>query len=73
LRWIYEQGASMVVKSWNQERLKENIEIFDWELSDEDRSKISHMPQHKMAVVTGILCPEGVSSVDIAEVDVFET
>jgi hypothetical protein len=30
------------------------------------------MPQHKMARVTGILCPEGVSSVDITEVDVVE-
>ncbi|CAN6270021.1 unnamed protein product [Urochloa humidicola] len=72
LRWIYEQGASMVVKSWKQQRLKENTDIFDWELSDEDRSKISQIPQHKMATVTGILCPEGVSSVDIAEVDAVE-
>nr|CAB3487181.1 unnamed protein product [Digitaria exilis] len=73
LRWIYEQGASMVVKSWKQERIKENTEIFDWELSDEDRLKIRQMPQHKMATVTGILSPEGVSSVDISEVDVIET
>lgn len=62
----------MVAKSWKQERIKENTEIFDWELSDEDRSKISKMPQHKMATVTGILSPEGVSSVDISEVDVVE-
>ncbi|PUZ47362.1 hypothetical protein GQ55_7G158300 [Panicum hallii var. hallii] len=72
LRWIFEQGASMVVKSWKQERLKENTEIFDWELSDEERLKISQMPQHKVARVSGILCPKGVSSVDIAEVDVLE-
>ncbi|CAL5031803.1 unnamed protein product [Urochloa decumbens] len=72
LRWIYEQGASMVVKSWKQERLKENAEIFDWELSDEDRWKISQMPQHKMATVTGLLCTDGVSSVDISEVDAVE-
>jgi 3''-deamino-3''-oxonicotianamine reductase len=62
----------MVVKSWKQERLKENTEIFDWELSDEERLKISQMPQHKVARVSGILCPKGVSSVDIAEVDVLE-
>ncbi|KAF8714868.1 hypothetical protein HU200_027402 [Digitaria exilis] len=72
LRWIYEQGVSMVVKSWKHERIKENIEIFDWELTDNDRLKISQMPQHKMAIVTGILSPEGVSSVDISEVDVVE-
>ncbi|WVZ85840.1 hypothetical protein U9M48_032706 [Paspalum notatum var. saurae] len=72
LRWIYEQGASMVVKSLKPERMEENMEIFHWELSDEDRLKISQVPQHKLATATGILCPEGVSSVDIAEVDVVE-
>lgn len=62
----------MVVKSFKRERLKENTMIFDWELSDEDRLKISQILQEKMATVTGILCPEGVSSVDIAEVDAVE-
>ncbi|KAL6838328.1 hypothetical protein ACP4OV_031832 [Aristida adscensionis] len=47
LRWIYEQGASMVTKSTKRERLMENIEIFDWELSDEDQFKISQIPQQK--------------------------
>ncbi|KAG2610990.1 hypothetical protein PVAP13_4KG119800 [Panicum virgatum] len=56
-----------------QERIKENTEIFDWELSDEDRLEISQLPQHKVARVTGILCPKGVSGVHIAEVDVLET
>ncbi|KAL6650791.1 hypothetical protein ACP70R_009716 [Stipagrostis hirtigluma subsp. patula] len=72
LRWIHEQGASMVTKSVKRDRLKENIEIFDWELSDEDRFKISQIPQEKYVTVQGILCPEGVSSVDISEVDVVE-
>jgi len=72
LRWIYEQGVSMVVKSFKRERLEENTMIFHWELSDEDRLKISQMLQQKMATVTGLLCPDGVSSVDIAEVDVVE-
>nr|TKW04629.1 hypothetical protein SEVIR_7G122000v2 [Setaria viridis] len=72
LRWIYEQGASMVVKSLKRERLKENIEIFDWELSDGDRSKIGQIPQRKLITVQNLLCPEGISSVDISDVDVFE-
>jgi diketogulonate reductase-like aldo/keto reductase len=62
----------MVVKSFKRERLEENTMIFHWELSDEDRLKISQMLQQKMATVTGLLCPDGVSSVDIAEVDVVE-
>nr|CAB3484652.1 unnamed protein product [Digitaria exilis] len=72
LRWIYEQGASMVVKSLKRERLKENMEIFDWELSDEDRLKISQIPQHKRVRLTGIVSPEGASNVDLAELDIVE-
>jgi diketogulonate reductase-like aldo/keto reductase len=33
LRWIHEQGAIPVVKRFNKERMKQNIEIFDWELN----------------------------------------
>ncbi|KQJ82855.1 hypothetical protein BRADI_5g11620v3 [Brachypodium distachyon] len=72
LRWIYEQGVSMVPMSMKKDRLKENIEIFDWELTDNDRLKISQIPQHKKVTVLSILYPEGVSSVDLAEIDVVE-
>ncbi|KAH7546252.1 hypothetical protein FEM48_Zijuj01G0180600 [Ziziphus jujuba var. spinosa] len=47
LRWIYEQGATSVPKSYNKNRLKENLEIFDWELTEEDLQKISQLPQKK--------------------------
>ena len=47
MRWVYEQGVSVVVKSFNKERMKENIDIFDWDLSEEERHKISQLPQRK--------------------------
>lgn len=47
LRWIYEQGASVIVKSFNKERMKQNLEIFDWELSNEDHFRIQDIPQRK--------------------------
>ncbi|KAJ0987302.1 hypothetical protein J5N97_005658 [Dioscorea zingiberensis] len=47
LRWGYEQGVSMVVKSFNKERIEENIQIFDWELTDEELYRISLIPQSK--------------------------
>ncbi|KAG9444800.1 hypothetical protein H6P81_016140 [Aristolochia fimbriata] len=47
LRWVYEQKVSLLVKSFNKERLKENLEIFDWELSEEELQKIEHLPQHR--------------------------
>lgn len=47
LRWLYEQGVSFVAKSFNEERLKQNMSIFDWELSAEDLKKIEQIPQAK--------------------------
>ena len=38
---------SVVVKSFNKERIKENIEIFNWELSSEDSQKIDQIEQKK--------------------------
>ncbi|XP_054812186.1 protein REDOX 2-like [Prosopis cineraria] len=48
VRWIYEQGASVIVKSFNKERMKQNLEIFDWELSKEESDKINQIPQRRM-------------------------
>ena len=47
LRWAYEQGIVIVMKSYNKERLKQNLEIFGWELSDEESKKIAAMPQKR--------------------------
>jgi diketogulonate reductase-like aldo/keto reductase len=45
LRWGYEQGIGVVMKSFNKERLQQNLAIFDWALSDEDCKKIGEIPQ----------------------------
>ncbi|KAJ0037570.1 hypothetical protein Pint_22044 [Pistacia integerrima] len=47
LRWVYEQRVSVLVKSFNQERMKENLDIFDWKLSQEELDKISKIPQSR--------------------------
>lgn len=44
LRWIYKQGASIIVKSFNKERMKLNLELFDWELTWEEAQKFSQIP-----------------------------
>ncbi|KAK1416350.1 hypothetical protein QVD17_32140 [Tagetes erecta] len=49
LRWIYEQGVSFIVKSFNHERMKQNLDIFDWSLTEEELIKISNIPQQKHA------------------------
>ncbi|XP_076935236.1 D-galacturonate reductase-like isoform X2 [Bidens hawaiensis] len=57
LRWMYEQGVSFVVKSFNPERMKQNLDIFDWSLSEEEVIKISQIPQQKH-VYTGLMLNE---------------
>ena len=36
-----------MVKSFNKERMKANLEIFDWEFSEEELQKISQIPQYR--------------------------
>jgi 2,5-diketo-D-gluconate reductase B len=43
LRWLVQQGVAAIPRTSKLERLSENIEIFDFELSDEDMQQISGM------------------------------
>lgn len=36
LRWLYQQNVILIPKTWNIDHLKENIDILDFELSDDD-------------------------------------
>ena len=74
MRWTHEQGATCIVKSYNKERLKQNLEIFDWELTEEDRLKISQIPQRKVVQTSsGLFSEEGeFTSVDLAELNIVE-
>ncbi|XP_058722621.1 methylecgonone reductase-like [Vicia villosa] len=47
LRWIIEQGSTPIVKSFNKERMKGNLEIFDWKLSEDDLENIKKIPQYR--------------------------
>ncbi|XP_042490010.1 protein REDOX 2-like [Macadamia integrifolia] len=59
LRWIYEQGVSPIVKSFNKERMKENLQILDWELTQEELDKISQIPQKKGLTAEMYISPNG--------------
>ncbi|XP_054819237.1 non-functional NADPH-dependent codeinone reductase 2-like [Prosopis cineraria] len=48
LRWLYEQGVSFIAKSYNKERMKQNLEIFDWSLTEHDLEKISQIKQIRL-------------------------
>jgi 2,5-diketo-D-gluconate reductase B len=47
LRWLVQQNVSAIPRTSKIERLSENIEIFDFELSEEEMGKISQMGSAK--------------------------
>lgn len=47
LRWVFEQGDCVLVKSFNEERMKQNLDILNWELTADERNKIDQIPQRK--------------------------
>lgn len=59
LRWLYERGVTFVVKSFNKERLNENLNIFDWELTEGDHEKIERIPQKRMMLKEEFVSAKG--------------
>ena len=43
LRWDFQNGVSAIPKSFNADRIAENIDIFDFELSAEDMATIDSL------------------------------
>ncbi|XP_028752508.1 NAD(P)H-dependent 6'-deoxychalcone synthase-like [Neltuma alba] len=48
LRWLYEQGVTFVPKSYNKERMSQNLQIFDWSLTQDDHKKMSEIKQQRL-------------------------
>ncbi|KAK3119951.1 hypothetical protein QOZ80_9AG0678480 [Eleusine coracana subsp. coracana] len=47
IRWVYELGCCVITKSFNQMRMRQNLGIFNWELTNEDRDKINDLPESR--------------------------
>lgn len=47
LRWGVQNGASVLPKSYNHSHQAENLNIFDWELGEEDMQAISTIEQRR--------------------------
>jgi len=46
LRWLTQRGIVAIPKSSHKERMAQNIDIFDFTLTDEDMTQIAQMNQH---------------------------
>ncbi|XP_050373781.1 D-galacturonate reductase [Argentina anserina] len=60
LRWVYEQGVSIVTKSYNKERMRQNLDIFNFCLTEEELEKMSHIPQRKGVTFASLLGPHDI-------------
>jgi 2,5-diketo-D-gluconate reductase A len=47
LRWVVQQHVVALAKSVHAERMAENIDIFDFQLSDDDMAQISQLDRHE--------------------------
>ena len=56
LRWGVQRGTAVVPKTANLQRLKENIAIFDFRLSDEEMSAISGLNRNRRFNDPGEFC-----------------
>lgn len=45
LRWLLQQGISIIPKTWNEKLLAENIDIFDFELTSDEMAIIDGLDQ----------------------------
>lgn len=61
LRWIIQRGIIVFPKSTNESRMKENFDIFDFELSDDDMDKIKEL--NTDVPIANIDSPEFVESI----------
>lgn len=47
LRWMIQQGIIIIPKTWNSEHLRENIDIFDFTLSEHEMAAIDSLDKGK--------------------------
>ncbi|KAL3695570.1 hypothetical protein R1sor_009646 [Riccia sorocarpa] len=60
IRWLIQRGVSTIPKSSSKERIKENMRVFDFKISDEDMQKLSSIsPQKRVNPGAELLVPEG--------------
>ncbi|KAL6841329.1 hypothetical protein ACP4OV_028847 [Aristida adscensionis] len=60
LRWGIEMGHSVLPKSTNEERIKANLDVFDWSIPDDLLATFSQIEQEKLIRAEFFVHPDGV-------------
>lgn len=45
IRWAIQRGTSVIPKSSHEERINENIQVFNWEIPEEDFQALSSIKE----------------------------
>lgn len=62
LRWLLQQNIIMIPKTWEEKHLKENISIFDFELSENEMKIIDSLDKGKFLNYNPLSAQEGLPS-----------
>lgn len=80
LRWGLQMGHSVLPKSTNEARIKENLDVFDWSIPEDLFAKFSEIEQASSLAMFFYLCitrsiipkyKEGFTTIKMIEVSVF--
>jgi D-xylose reductase len=58
LRWGIQRGTSIIPKTTRPERLRENLDLFDFELNEEEMRSISSLNQNRRFNDPGVFCEQ---------------
>ena len=51
LRWLLQRGISVIPKSVRKERMQENMDVFDFELSADDMAQIATLDTGRSTII----------------------
>ncbi len=68
LAWNLERGVVVIPKSVHPDRIKENFDVFDIDLSDEEKQEIATLDQHN-SYFKGLLTPQTVKALGSMKFD----
>uniref|UniRef100_K3Z7G0 NADP-dependent oxidoreductase domain-containing protein n=1 Tax=Setaria italica TaxID=4555 RepID=K3Z7G0_SETIT len=60
LRWGIQMGHSVLPKSTNEERIRANLDVYDWSIPDDLLAKLSEIEQERLIRGDFFVHPEGV-------------